>query len=141
MQEFAADAAVKPDAARHILHIAADLLAEIGHLVDEGDLGGEERIGGVFDQLADFAAGEQHRRFVEIERAIDFAHHVARAFGVAADHDAVGAAEILDRRTFAQEFGIGGHVEIAHSGRAARMISSTLRLVPTGTVDLVTTTA
>ena len=55
MQEFAADAAIQPDAARHILHIGADLLAEIGHLVDEGDLGGEKRVGRVFDQLAAFA--------------------------------------------------------------------------------------
>ena len=30
----------------------ADLLAQIGHLVDEGDLGGEKRVGRIFDQLA-----------------------------------------------------------------------------------------
>ena len=81
----------------------------------------------------------KNRRLVEIERAVDFAHHFAGALGVAADHDAVGAAEILDRRAFAQEFRIGGDVEIG-VGTALRMISSTLRLVPTGTVDLVTTT-
>ena len=113
----------------------------IGHLVDEGDLGGEKGVGGVFDQLAGFAAGEQDRRFVEIERAIDFAHHVARPFGVAAHHHAVGTAEILDRRAFAQEFRIGRHVEQRIGAGLLRMISSTLRLVPTGTVDLVTTTA
>ena len=59
MQELAADAAVQADAARHILHIAADLLAQARHLVDEGDLGGEKGIGGIFDQLAGLAAGEQ----------------------------------------------------------------------------------
>ena len=51
MQELAADAAVEADAARHVVHVGADLLAEIGDLVDEGDLGREEGVGGVLDQL------------------------------------------------------------------------------------------
>ncbi len=51
MQELAADAAVEPDAARHVLDVGADLLAQIGDLVDEGDLGGEEAVGGVFDEF------------------------------------------------------------------------------------------
>ena len=51
MQEFRADAVVEPDAARDFLHVGADLLAEVGDLVDEGDLGGEEGVGGVFDQF------------------------------------------------------------------------------------------
>ena len=51
MQEFRADAVVEPDAARDLLHVGANLLGQIGDLVDEGDLGGEERIGRVFDQL------------------------------------------------------------------------------------------
>ena len=59
------------------------------------------------------AAGEHDRRLVQVERAVDFPHHLAGAFGVAADHHAVGPPEILDRRAFAQEFRIGGDVEIA----------------------------
>ena len=51
MQEFAADAVVEADAARHVLHVGADLLAQIGDFVDEGDLGGEESIGRVLGQL------------------------------------------------------------------------------------------
>ena len=34
-----------------LLHVGADLLAEVGHLVDEGDLHREEGVGGIFDQL------------------------------------------------------------------------------------------
>ena len=45
MQELAADAAVEADAARHVLHVGADLLAQVGDLVDEGDLGREEGVG------------------------------------------------------------------------------------------------
>ncbi len=112
MEEFSADAPVQADAARHVLHIAADLLAQIGHLVDEGDLGGEEGVGGVFDQLGAFAAGEQDRRLVQIERAVDLPHHLPRPVAVAADDDAVGPPEILDRRSLAQEFGVRGHVEL-----------------------------
>ena len=65
-------------------------------------------------------------RFVDIERAIDFAHHLARPLGVAAHHHAVGAAEILDRRTFAQEFRIGRHVEF--SAVAARLADDLFHL-------------
>ena len=51
MQELAADAAVEAHAARHLLHVGADPLAQVGDLVDEGDLGREEAVGGVLDQL------------------------------------------------------------------------------------------
>ena len=91
---------------------APTCLAQIGHLVDEGDLGREEGVGGVFDQLRGAAAGEQHRRLVEVERPVDFGHHVAGALVLGADDDAVGPLEILDRRTFAQEFRIGHDREI-----------------------------
>ena len=54
MQEFAADAAVEADAAGDVLDIGADRLAQIGDLVDEGDLGREKGVGRVFDQLGGF---------------------------------------------------------------------------------------
>ena len=54
MQELAADPAVEADAAGDVLHIGADRLAQIGDLVDEGDLGREKGVGGVFDQLGAF---------------------------------------------------------------------------------------
>ena len=45
-----------------VADVGADALAEIGNLVDEADLGGEEGIGGVFDQFGGFEIGEQDRR-------------------------------------------------------------------------------
>ena len=51
VQELRADAVVEADAARDVLHVGADLLAEVGDLVDEGDLRREKGVGGVFDQL------------------------------------------------------------------------------------------
>ena len=62
MQELRADAIVEPDAARDLLHVGADFLAQIGDLVDEGDLGREEGVGGIFDQLGGAPVGEQDRR-------------------------------------------------------------------------------
>jgi len=76
---------------------------------------------------------------VQIERPVNLFDHVARAIGFATDDDAIRTAKIFDRRAFPQEFRVRRHVEI-RPGRILRMIFSTLRPVPTGTVDLVTTT-
>ena len=107
VKELAADALVEADAARHVLHVGADLLAQIGDLVDEGDLRRQKGVGGVFDQFRGAPVGEMHRRLVEVQRPVEFRHHLARALVFRADHHAVGALEILDRRAFAQEFRIG----------------------------------
>ena len=64
-------------------------------------------------------SGEQDRRAVEIERAIELAHHLARARIVGADHDAVGMLEVLDGGAFAQEFRIGHHREVGVGPRFA----------------------
>jgi hypothetical protein len=95
------------------------ILAQVRHLVDEGDFGREEGIGGVLDELRALARGEEDRRLVEIERAVDLVHDDARAVAVAADDHAVGAAEVLNGGPFAQEFGIGRHVEIDVGADAA----------------------
>ena len=107
MEEFRADPPVEPDALRDVLHVAAHGLAQIRHLVDEGDLGREEGVGGIFDQLGRPARGDHQRRLVEIERAIGLAHHRRGMLILGADDDPVGMLEILDRRALAQELGIG----------------------------------
>ena len=112
MQEFRADAVVEPDAARDLLHVGADLLGQIGDLVDEGDLGREERVRGIFDQLGGAPLGEHQRRLVERQRPVDVAEHLAPALVRGADHDAVGEFEIADRGALAQEFRIGGDHDV-----------------------------
>ena len=112
MQELAADAVVETHAARDVLHVGAGALAQIGDLVDEGDLGGEEGIGRVFDQLRGAAADIKHRRRVQIKRPVDFGHHRARRFIVAADDDAVRMLEIVDGRAFAQELRVGHDLHV-----------------------------
>ena len=62
VQEFRADAVVQADAARDVLDVGADLLAEIGDLVDEGDLGREKGVGRIFDQFRSAPIDEEQRR-------------------------------------------------------------------------------
>ena len=50
---------------------------------------------------------EQDRRFVEEQRAIDLAHHLAAEIVLCADDDAVRPLEIADGGAFAQKFGVG----------------------------------
>jgi hypothetical protein len=91
---------------------SAPTLAQVGHLVDEGDLHRQEGVGRVLDQFAGPPAGEDDRRLVQAQRAIELAHHRLGALVLGADHDAVGALEVLDRRAFAQELGVGDHGEL-----------------------------
>ena len=126
MQEFRADAIVEPDAARDFLHIGADLFGQIRDLVDEGDLGGEKRIGRVFDQLRGAPLGKHQRRLIERQRPVDIAEHLAPALVRSADHDAIRKLEVADRGTLAQEFGIGGH---HHVGRRIGFMNQSLDFV------------
>ncbi|KAF1853517.1 hypothetical protein Lal_00046477 [Lupinus albus] len=112
MEELRADAPVEADAARHLLHVRAHRLAQVGHLVDEGDLHREERVGGVFGQLGRATPGHEDRRGVEIERAVDLPHHRLGAGILGADDDPVRALEVADRRALTQEFGVRDHGEV-----------------------------
>ena len=111
MEEFRADPAVEANAFGDVMHIRPDLFTKIGDLIDEGDLGGQKGVGGVFDQFRRFAIGEQDRRFNQRERPVHPLHQGPRAFRHRADHDAVWAHEIFDGGAFAQEFGVGDDVE------------------------------
>src|ERR1700730_10194130 len=120
MEKLAADAAVEPDAAGDVLDIAAQGLAQIGDLVDEGDLGGEKGVGRVFDQLGGLDAGEHDRRLNQIERPIELAQHRPRPLAVGADHHPVGAHEIGDRRALAQKLRIGSDIKAVGRPGAAQ---------------------
>ena len=50
---------------------------------------------------------------IEIERAIDFAHHIARTRVFRANHDTIRTFEVVDRCTLAQEFGVRHNREIS----------------------------
>ena len=62
LQEVRPDALVEAHAVGDRAHVGADLLADVGDLVDEGDLGGQEGVGGVLDHLRGGHAGAHDRR-------------------------------------------------------------------------------
>ncbi len=78
MEKFRPDPIIEAHAARHLLHVSAEALAQIGNFVDERYLGGEKGIGGVFDQFSGSPADIEDRRGVEIKRTIYFSEHRAR---------------------------------------------------------------
>src|ERR1700716_3316984 len=79
---------------------APTFFRQIRDLVDEGDLGGEEGVGGVFDQLCGAPRGEHQGRLVERQRPVDVTEHFARTVIRGADDDSVRKFEIADRGTF-----------------------------------------
>ncbi len=107
MQELAADAVVEADTARHFLDIGTDALAQVRDLVDEGDLGGEERVRRILDKFRPAPLGVEDRRALVLERPVEFRHDTARARIARADDDPVGLHEVLDRGAFPQEFRVG----------------------------------
>ena len=70
-RNFDADPVVEPDAARHFLHVGAESLAQVGDLVDEGDLRRQEGVRRILDQLGGAPAGVEDRRLIEIERPVE----------------------------------------------------------------------
>ena len=93
------------------MHVGAGLLAQVGDLVDEGDLGGEKSVGGIFGQFRRPPPHEDQRRLIEIERTIDFGENIAGFGIVGTDDDAIRPLEIRNGRALAQEFRIGDHGE------------------------------
>jgi hypothetical protein len=97
----------------HNRDIAADLLAQIGELVDEGKSHCQIAIGGIFDELGRFEICEDQRCPFRRYRLIDLAQGLLGAIRFDAHDDTIGLEEIIDGRTLAQEFRIGSHVEFS----------------------------
>ena len=112
LQEGVADAVVASHAAGDVLDVAADLLAKIRHLVDEAYLRGEERIGGIFDEFGRDDVSEDELDALLLVRPVNFFHHGAGPGVLGADDDAVRIHEVEDGIALAQEFRVGGDVEL-----------------------------
>ncbi len=107
MQEQVADAPVRADGRGHLLHVGADLLAQVRYLIDEADLKRQKRVGGVLGQFRRLAADEHHRRIAQAERLIDALHDGAGPFVVVEAHQhPVRMGEVEDGRAFAEKFGV-----------------------------------
>jgi len=111
MEEFGANPAVHAHGFCDGLNVGADGLADVGDLVDEGDLGGQEGVAGIFDQFGSFDVGKDEGCFDEIEGAVDLFHNLTGAVGLGADDDPVGAHKVADGAAFPEKFGVGDDVK------------------------------
>ncbi|MDT4850993.1 hypothetical protein FQZ97_851610 [compost metagenome] len=100
------DALVAADASTHVLDIHAEPCADAGHLVHEGNLGREEGIGRVLGEFRRTHAHAEQPFVVTQEGSVEAAKLFRRIGVVAPDDDAVGAHEVVDRRTFLEELGV-----------------------------------
>ena len=111
MKELRSNPSVHTNPSGDVLDVSTDLFAKVGHLVDEGDFHRQKGVGGIFDQFRGTAAGEQHRGFVQKQRAINLSHYATSPVVIGADNDPVRMLKVLDCGTLAQEFRVGGYCE------------------------------
>src|ERR1700716_4545090 len=112
----------------HLMNVRADRFANRGDRVDEGNLHGQERVGGVFDQFRTLSAGRDDgsgdRSTVRLgnsiamfviaaigQRSINLAQHIGGSLYIATNDNTVGEKKIGDCRALAKKFGVGGYVE------------------------------
>ena len=96
--------------------VRAGGLADLGHGVDERDLGGQERVGGDLDQLGGREVGDQARRAGGQRCGV----HLVQQGGVGlggrpgdAVHEPVRGQGVLDGEALAQELGVPGQARPA----------------------------
>ena len=117
VEEMAADPGVEADAPGHGRHVDAEFLAQVGHHVDERDLGSEKAVGRLLDQFGGRDARGDDRA-VEVG-LVEVEQQRSRAVGIGADDDPVRLQEVADRRALAEEFRIAGDIELMlRSGQA-----------------------
>src|SRR5262245_37713003 len=127
VQELRPNSIVEPEPARNLLHIRTDALAEISYFVDEGDLGGQECVRCVLNELRYPAAGVGDLCLVQVQWTIDLSHNFLGMRVLGANDDAIRMLEIMDRGAFAQEF------RIRHNGKVRivpELSNDALNLVP-----------
>src|SRR5438309_9124091 len=97
---------VQAYAFRHSGDVDPELLAQIGDHVYERDLGCEESIGGVLDQLRGLDVGDD--LWTSKVVAVQVQHQRAGLLGVGADDDSVRVQKIVDRGTLAKKLRVAG---------------------------------
>ncbi len=112
-QEARSDALVRSHAFPHQVDVGAQLVAQNGQLVHEGDLGGQEAVGGVLGELG---TGDVHDddRVVRCpdKGAVELLEQLGGADVVCAHDDPVGTHEILDGVALLEKLRVGHHVEL-----------------------------
>ena len=106
------DPAIESHAMCHVADLGAGELADPADGVDEGNLHGQEGVGGMLGELGAGNAHFQVGAFRTVDdRLIDFPQEAGGPGGIDPDHDPVRIEGVLDGGSFPQEFGIGCDVE------------------------------
>src|SRR4030095_13534990 len=111
MKKFCTNASIQPHRSGHIVDIRSHFFAQVCHFVDEGNLGCEKGIRGILGQLRCFRIRYNKRSLYEIERSVDVLNDRRCLLAVSPNNDSIRAHEILNCRSFAEEFWIGNYVE------------------------------
>ena len=121
-QELEADALVVAQPEQDVPGVGAHLLAEAGQRVDEAQLRGQERVGGVLDRLRRRRIGDDERRPRGREQ---LAHFGGRLRVAGADDDPIGIEAVDHGGAFAEELGVRHDADVGptddlldHRGRA-----------------------
>ena len=94
---------------RQLHHVGAGRLADLGHRVDERDLGGQERVGGRLHQLGGGEVGHQQRDAgVESAAGRPRAASPPTSASCDTDDEPVRAQRVLDRVALAEELRVPG---------------------------------
>ena len=139
-QELAADAVVVADRLGQLVDVAAGGLADLGHRVDEGDLGGEEGVRGDLDQLGGREVGDHERGALGDRRRVHLAQQLLGPLGRARRPRSGPGAGCPPRRS--PRAGTPGSRPARRPrrpGASSASCAASRSAVPTGTVDLPTT--
>ena len=109
VKEFTPDTLVESHAFGDLQDIGAHVIANLRDGVDERYFGGQKRVRGVLDQFRRIDIGDDHHG---LQRRVHLAQEPFGLGRLNADDDTIGVHKIMDRGTLAQEFRIGGHIEI-----------------------------
>src|SRR5262245_15489327 len=79
VQESTADTLIVAHTCGNLLDVSTQEVADAGHLVDKGDLGCQEGVGGVLDHLRGVYIGDDNGRTQwEVELRSSLRHHTVR---------------------------------------------------------------
>ena len=82
-------------------------MGDVGDRVDEADLGGEEGVAGILDQLSRLWIGsDDRRRLGTVEPAVELCELVGGFLVVRSDYYFVGVEGVVDRGSLFQELGV-----------------------------------
>src|SRR5262249_29657155 len=110
-QKLKADARVVADAATNVINVRPNPFAEIGHLIDKTDLGGQHGVGHVLGHLRTLRRHDKKRSLGAQERRVEFVQYVGDFLAAHAYDYTIGPHEVIDGCAFLKELRVAGNVD------------------------------